>query len=70
MCIQHVIQRVVIRANVYIDAGAGVFLSLRSSGVIGLTMEISRARYYAGRGYIGAYSPNHKYVAVSFSIVT
>ena len=23
MCIQHVIQRVVIRANVYIDAGAG-----------------------------------------------
>lgn len=60
MCIQHVIQRVVIRANVYIDAGVGVFLSLRSSGVIGLTMEISRARYYGG-GYTGAYSPNHKY---------
>lgn len=52
MCIQHVIQRVVIRANVYIDAGAaaGVFLSLRSSGVIGLTMEISRARVITREG--------------------
>ena len=49
VCIQHVIQRVVIRPNVYIDAARGRNFCRRSSSVIGPPMEISRARVHCAR---------------------